>query len=133
MDVWTYFQQRERDCEDLSLHPFGDFWDMVAEEEGSEGKRGRIFGAFAMTDEIHLHVSEVVVVKNDHIHREEYGYFLTNEGVEIFGEERDLSHDPAVHRHVGPDHERQASEPIAFREFVERAWDEVSRIHEHGD
>ena len=58
---------------------------MVAAEEGSEDKRGRIFGAFALTEEIHLHVNEVVVVEGNHVHREEYGYYLLNEGVEVWG------------------------------------------------
>jgi hypothetical protein len=131
VDVWTYFHQRERECDDLSLVPFGDFWDMVAAEEGSEDKRGRIFGAFALTDEIVLHVSEVVVVENGHVHREEYGYYLVHNGIEVWGYERDLSHDPAVHRHVGSDHAHESAERISFAAVVELAWDEVTRIHEY--
>jgi hypothetical protein len=80
VDVWTYFQQRERECEELSLVPFGNFWDMIAAEERSDDKRGKMLGAFALTDEIHLHVSETIVVQDDHVHREEYAYYLVHQG-----------------------------------------------------
>jgi hypothetical protein len=130
VDVWTYFQQREKECRELSLEPIGDFNDMIAAEAGSAGRRGRIFGAFALTEDAYIQVSEVVVVEDDHMHREEYGYFLIIDNNEVWGEERDLSHDPAVHRHIGPDHAREPSEPIAFRAAVERAWASVTEHYE---
>jgi hypothetical protein len=133
VDVWTYFHQRESECDDLSLTPIGGFWNMVAAEEGSNDKRGRIFGAFALMDEINLHVSEVVVVQNDHVHREEYGYYLVNKGIEMWGFERDLSHEPAVHRHVGSEHQHEDAAAISFRAVVELAWAEVTRIHGKAD
>jgi hypothetical protein len=71
-------------------------------------------------------------VEGNRVHREEYGCYLLNEGVEVWGEERDLSHEPAVHRHVGPNHAREVAEPISFRDAVERAWEDVARIHQFG-
>jgi hypothetical protein len=132
LDVWTYFQQRETEAEELSLAPIGNYWRMVRAEEGSNDKRGRIFGDFALTEEVRLRVSEVVVVEDDHVHREEYAYFLVHEDDEVWGYERDLSHDPPVHRHVGPDHWREPAEPISFGDVVELAWEEVTRIYEQG-
>jgi hypothetical protein len=131
VDVWTYFEQRERECESLSLVPDGHYAETVSEEVGSDGMRGRVFGRFWMMDDppAYLAVSEVVVVtENDVIHREEYGYFLVIDGEEVRGWERDLSHDPAVHRHTGPGHDREdTAEPIAFRDAVEIAWEEITR------
>jgi hypothetical protein len=127
MDVWEYFGQREREAESLSLSPFGPFVDMVAEEEGSDGQRGRMFGVFDVGAVVQLHVSELVVVEGNHIHREEYAYYLTSEGDEICGYERDPTHDPVEHRHTGPGHAREPWPPISFREVAELAWEEVSR------
>jgi hypothetical protein len=48
------------------------------------------------------------------------------DGEEVMGYERDLSHRPAVHAHTKK-HARRPAAPIAFRKFVELAWEEVSR------
>jgi hypothetical protein len=125
LDVWTYFAQREREFEELSLAP--DPPDaMFAVERGSSGRRGRVFGHVYLSDTVYLEISEVVVVQNDHIHREEYAYFLVMDGVEMWGYERDLSHDPPVHRHTFGHTSRIEAEPISFKEAVERAWQEMS-------
>jgi hypothetical protein len=130
VDVWTYFEQRERECASLSLVADGPYADTVAEEAGSDGMRGRVFGRFWLTDEppAFLAVSEVVVVTTaETVHREEYAYFLVINGEEVAGWERDLSHDPPVHRHIGPSHVREEAGPIPFRGAVELAWEEVTR------
>ena len=74
---------------------------MFADEEGSDGRRGRIFGPLILQEDAFLQIHELVEVQNDHVHRLEYGYFLVIEGVEIWGGERDPTHDPPVHRHRG--------------------------------
>jgi hypothetical protein len=126
-DIWTYFAQREREFADLSLFPEAPIGELFGEEAGSDGQRGTMFGRLRLTERSYLAVYETVVVVDDHIHREEYGYFLIVDGVEVWGEERDLSHDPPVHRHV-EGHVREDSEPIAFRAAVKCAWEDVSRI-----
>ncbi|HEX5174598.1 MAG TPA: hypothetical protein VFV91_10705 [Gaiellaceae bacterium] len=132
MDIWEYFTQREQQVRELSLYPTGDFWGGCAAEAGSNDLRGRIFDAYHLMGGVFLHVHEVVVVEGNHVHREEYGYFLVIDGEEIWGEERDPTHDPAVHRH-STGHVREDSEPISFKEAAERAWDEVSRRMESGE
>jgi len=129
VDVWTYFAQKEREYADLSLEPEDSFSEMVAEEKGSGGRRGRIFGNLILGGspvEAFISVSEVVVVHGNNIRREEYGYFLVIEGEEILGYERDLSHDPPVHMHT-LGHVRQPAERITFKKFAALAWDEASR------
>jgi hypothetical protein len=122
MDVWTYFEQRERECDDMSVSAD----DLIfTEEEGSDGRRGRILGTIDFTDEIYLQVSESVVVVGNHIRRIDYAYFVIVDGVEFWGFERDPSHDPAVHAH-GAGHTRLPSGPMAFKRVVELAWHEVS-------
>jgi hypothetical protein len=102
MDVWEYFVQKEREFADLSLTADRQSSDLFAEEAGSNGQRGRIFGTLNLDSPVpaFLAVSELVVVEGNHVRREEYGYFLVIKGVEIWGYERDLSHDPPVHRHT---------------------------------
>jgi hypothetical protein len=128
VDVFTYFEQKEREIKELSLFPDRDFWRMCAAERGSDDKRGRIFGRFWLTNNAYIQLHEVVVVRGRHVHREEYGYFLVIGGEEVRGSERDPSHDPPVHKHTGADHVREDAEPISFRKFVEEAWDELYEL-----
>jgi hypothetical protein len=85
-----------------------------AEEIGSNGKRGRIFGHFILMEGAYIQVSELVVIEDGQLHREEYAYYLVIGEEEIWGYERDLSHKPEVHRHSSPGHTRHASDPISF-------------------
>jgi hypothetical protein len=126
VDIWTYFAQRERDFAELSLFPDSGPGAMFTEEAGSNGKRGRIFGRLWLAETIYLAIHETAVVVDDHVHREEYGYYLVADGEEVWGEERDLSHDPPVHRHI-EGHVRADAEPISFKAAVAKAWEEVSR------
>ena len=89
-----------------------------------------MFGNLGLTERAFLRISEVVVVQNSHVHREEYAYYLIVDGEEFWGYERDLSHDPAVHRHVGPGHDRHPAERVTFQEVVDLAWEEVSKLEE---
>jgi hypothetical protein len=93
MDVWEYFVQKEREFADLSLTADRQSSDLFAEEAGSNGQRGRIFGNLNLDSPVpaFLAVSELVVVEGNHVRREESGYFLVIKGVEIWGYERDLS------------------------------------------
>jgi hypothetical protein len=128
MDVWEYFVQKEREFADLSLTADRQSSDLFAEEAGSNGQRGRIFGNLNLDSPVpaFLAVSELVVVEGNHVRREEYGYFLVIKGVEIWGYERDLSHDPPVHRHTQGHQERLEADPVSFKEVAEMAWKEVS-------
>jgi hypothetical protein len=45
VDVWDYFQSKEKEFRELRLTPDRDFGRLFAEEAGSNGRRGRIFGA----------------------------------------------------------------------------------------
>jgi len=129
-DVWEYFDQRRREHRDLSVAESDDF--LFVAEEGSGGLRGQIFGAVTLWDVAFLSVHEVVLIEDGSAHREEYGYFLVINGAEIWGHERDPSHDPPVHCH-GSDHSRHAAKaPISFREAVEMAWETSSIEAEYG-
>jgi uncharacterized protein DUF6516 len=100
---------------------------MFSEERGSGAMRGRVFGHLFLTDRAYLQVSELVVVEDDHIHRVEYGYFLIIDGEEVWGYERDPTHDPPEHRHVGPDHKHEPCGRMTFQEVAELAWAEVTK------
>ena len=125
MDVYEYFGQKEREAAECSLSPERDFREMVAEESGSNGKRGQVLGNFFLTERAFLAVHEVVVVLNNHTTREEYAYYLIIDGEEIWGYERDPTHDPAVHWHYQGG-TAQESERVSFKEAAGRAWEEVT-------
>lgn len=126
MDVYEYFHSRERECRELSLAPDTCFDDLFAEEEGSAGKRGMMWGRLVLNDRAYLQVFESIVVVGSGIHREQYGYYLIIDGYEVWGYDRDLSHDPPEHMHVGSDHARRPAGRITFREAAEKAWRTVS-------
>ena len=122
MDVWEYFLQRENEINALSLGLEKDFSDYCTAEAGTDDQRGKFLGNLILGENAFVSVSETVVVaEQGQIHREEYGYFLVIEGEEIWGYERDPSHNPAVHRHsLG--HTRHDADPISFRDAIEQAW-----------
>lgn len=127
VDVYEYFHSRERECRESSLAPDTCFDDMFAEEEGSGGQRGIMWGRLALSDRAFLNVFESVVVVDTGIHREQYSYYLIIDGYEIWGYDRDPGHDPAEHMHRGADHTREPSGRVTFLEVVEAAWKTVSR------
>jgi hypothetical protein len=133
VDVWEYFQTREREIADCSMSispgvvPF-------AAEDGSGDKRGRIFCLLTFNgydpDRVYLQVHEEIVVKGSGITRPRYAYFLVIDGVEIGGYERHASHRPPVHRHcsgISP-HERSPSRAVSFKDAAAEAWKYVSEF-----
>lgn len=124
MDVWEYFQQRDRELAEQSAA-----WDhepLYRAEEGSDGQRGRIFGRVALSESAYLQVHEVVEVAGSGITRLTYAYFLIYDGAEVWGYERDPLHDDMpVHRH-DRDHGRHPTEPISFKDALTEAWKTVA-------
>ena len=68
VDVYEYFATRERECAELSLAPDTSFDDMFAEEDGSEGQRGFMWGRLDLSERAFLNVLETVVVRGSGIH-----------------------------------------------------------------
>jgi hypothetical protein len=129
MDVWTYFEQREREFKDLSLVPLSSRNAMFAEEEGSNGRRGRVIAELMLTERSRLFVHEVVVVVGGRsIRREEYAYYLVVDDEEVWGYDRDPSHSPAVHGHVGAGHQRRNAPRVTFKQAVGQAWTDISTL-----
>lgn len=125
MDVWIYFEQLERNYRELSLIPDRPPEQFFRAEEGTEGRRGRVFGGLILMAEpfrAFLRVSERVTVVGQHIRRLDYGYFLIVDDDEVWGYERDPSHRPAEHGHI-VGHERVEADRVTFVEVVDWAWD----------
>lgn len=127
MNVWDYFQQRDREIaeqsgawdDDLGPTPY-------AEEHGSNGQRGRIWGRVTLTARAFLQVNECVqIIDGSHVTRLVYAYYLIYDGAQLWGEERDPTHDPAVHRHDRYGN-RCPSRALSFKEVLTKAWDTVS-------
>ena len=126
MDVWDYFDRRERECERLSVTQDADIEPVYSALEGSNGQRGRIVARLTLSDRAFISVSEFVTVGADgHVHREEYAYYLVVDGYEVEARERDHYH--GYHGH-GREHVRKAAGPISFKDFVEMAWNLISDL-----
>ena len=127
MDIWEYFLQKEAEYNSLGLRPDRAVDELFTALEGYGDRRGRVFGNLWLTDDAFLSVSELVeIVNRRYARRIEYGYFLVIDGIDVFGEERDLSHDPAVHRHTEGHTKRVSSNPISFKKVVATAWKEIT-------
>ncbi len=127
MDVWDYFQRRQGEFDEMSV----DGREVkFFETEGSDGLAGRLFGHVYFNERMYLDVQERVVIEDGTVRRIDYGYFLIADGVEFWGYERDLTHDPPVHRHTYGHEERIEAEPVSFKRVCELSWEEVSRQEE---
>jgi hypothetical protein len=126
VDVYEYFISRERECREHSLAPDTSFADLFSEEEGSGGKRGIMFGRLVLNERAFLSVSEEIEVVKSGVRRVSYSYYLIVDGVEVWGYDRDPSHVPSEHKHLGADHQRLPCGRVSFLEAVERAWATVS-------
>lgn len=126
MDVYEYFHSREKECRELSLAPDTCFDDLFAEEYGSDGQRGLMWGRLVLSERAFLSVFESIVVVGSGIHREEYSYYLIIDGYEIWGYDRDPDHEPQEHMHRGRAHSREPAGRVTFREVAEKAWDTLS-------
>ena len=124
--------QRQNELRRLSVHSADT---AIAEEEGSQGQRGRLLGRAWLNDEAFVEVHEVVQVVDNHITREKYAYFLCIGSDEIGGYERDPTHDPAEHRHCShrEEHESAPAEAVSFRQAIEEAWQYLGGLYPEGD
>lgn len=124
MDLWAYLQERRRECKEVSVAEDPRQPLAIAEEAGSDSQRGHVH----LADDAYVQIHELVVVEGGNIHREKYAYFLTVDGEEIGGYERDPTHDPAEHRHCSAHthHERLPAASISFKAAITEAWKYVS-------
>jgi hypothetical protein len=132
VDVWEYFQTREREISECSMrisegiHPF-------AEEDGDD-QRGRIFCLLTFDgydpERVFFQMHEVVVVKGSGVTRPRYAYFLVIDDEEIGGYERHATHRPPVHRHCSgtKPHERSPSKAVSFKDAAREAWQYVAEF-----
>ena len=130
MDVWEYFQTRERELQECSLHIAEDA-SFFSAEPGDQ--RGKIYGVLYFNGyppTVYLQVHEEIVVKGSGITRPRYAYFLVIDGKEIGGYERHATHKPPVHRHCSglKDHESSPSRAISFKEAAREAWQYVGEF-----
>lgn len=131
MDVWEYFQTREKEIRDASLY-VREGTHLFAAEEGDE-TRGKMLGPVFFSgfpESVFLRVYEIIRVTGSGIHRPRYAYFLVIDGNEIGGYERHATHRPPVHRHCSGQkhHQRSPSRAISFKEAAREAWQYVSQF-----
>jgi hypothetical protein len=132
VDVWEYFQTREREIKKCSLH-IPEHVALFSAEDGSNDQRGMVYGPVLFNGypgSVYLLIHEAVVVKGSGITRPRYAYFLIMDGREIGGYERHASHDPPVHRHCSgrKHHERSPAKAISFKDAAKEAWKYVAEF-----
>jgi hypothetical protein len=132
VDVWEYFQTREREIKECSLH-IPEHVSLFSAEEGDQ--RGMVYGPVLFNgypNTVFLLIHEEIVVKGSGITRPRYAYFLVIDGCEIGGYERHASHDPPVHRHCSgrKHHERAPARAISFKAAAKEAWQYVAQFAE---
>jgi hypothetical protein len=82
--VEEFFHRRHVECDEAGVTPDGDYWGaMCAEEAGSNGRRGRIYGGFRLNERAYLQVHEKIVMSGHRGHRSRYAYFLVVDGEEV--------------------------------------------------
>jgi hypothetical protein len=131
-DIWAYLAQREKELKGLSVHA-PDI--TAAEEEGSDGQRGRLIGRAWLNDEAFIEIHEVVRVRDKSVTRVKYAYYLCINGEEVGGYERDPTHDPSEHKHCSEDveHETTSAPAVSFKQAMDEAWDYISGLYDDGD
>lgn len=130
MDVWEYFQTRDRELRECSLYRHDDAALYHAERDDQRGKILGLVYFNGYPETVCLAISEDVSVKGSGITRRRYAYYLVIDTNEIGGYERDPSHNPAVHKHCSgrKKHERSPSRVVSFKEAAEEAWRYVSEF-----
>lgn len=127
MTVWDYFDRVMRECDDRSLR--GDALIFSAMDETGD-QVGRILGqlTFDVGENVvaQLHVTERVRIEDGRPVVFEYAYFLIVDGVEFWGWEIDLSHDPPVHRHIRNHERRLDADVVNLPQMIDQAWTDVS-------
>ena len=127
MDVWHYFLERERECDELGL----DYRELKPASDGRDDQSGLVVGRLSFGSRAYVDVFESVEVRGTGIHRRKYAYYLVIDNHEIGAYERDPTHDPAVHRHCSTErhHERfDDDQPISFKEAMLEAWEWVHKL-----
>jgi len=132
MDVWEYFQTREREIAECSMSIFPGIHPFAAEE--ASDLRGRIFCMLSFhgyaPEDVYFQMHEEVIVRASGVTRPRYAYFLVIGSDEIGGYERHATHSPPVHRHCSgrKQHESAPSRAISFKDAAAEAWRYVSEF-----
>lgn len=125
MDLLEYFDARRRECERMSLAECIDYplEGLILDHDAT---LGRLLGRVYLDESAYIEISERLEARDTHVYRVQYAYFLVVNDQERCGLERDPTHDPVEHGHVGPEHERVTAGRVSFLEAVDLAWGYLS-------
>ena len=105
----------------------------MVEAEGA-GQRAKVVARPAYNEDAYLKSEEMVEVHQGVVFRSKYSYHFIERGVRRWGYDLDPSHDPAVHMHPGPGHERETASLVTFKEALAKGWETISEAAgESGD
>ena len=80
-----------------------------------------------LSERAYFEISELVVVRKNSVHREEYAYYLIIDGQEYWARDRDPVHGEHGHT-IG--HARVKASGISFKNAVKEAWKILSEEEE---
>src|SRR5581483_2621949 len=86
---------------------------------------GRMFGNLHLTESAYLRVHERIVVKDGAFVVEKYVYNLVRDERTIWAYDKDPTHEPVVHGHIGSDRRRVPAGELTLEEALELAWREL--------
>jgi len=118
MHIEDYFRHRE-----LEIQANSAAADQLSFEAAPDGLSGRIFGNLGLTENVALRVHERISIKDGAFVVEKYVYNLMRDGVTIWAYDKDPTHDPVTHGHVGPNRVRSAAGRMTMDNVLRLAWE----------
>lgn len=129
MDLISYFELQERNIAERSL------LERIEVEIAPDDRAGTLEARADLRADTeldaHLRIYErAVAAGRNKVEVVKYTYYLVVDGDEYRAWERDPTHDPPVHGHIGSDHKWIPAPEVTVAEALELAWNEVQLIAE---
>jgi len=121
LDISNYLSEREHKLSKTLGLPI----DEMNFELALDGQSARMWGNITLTDEVSLSVRERIELVDGRAHIVKYSYYIIVDGAEARGFDKEPTHNPPVHGHIGPNHAWTQAPEITLEAALDRCWDEV--------
>jgi hypothetical protein len=123
-DIWSYFLQLEQAVKGGSVLEEITF-ELAPDEQSGTFRCNANLRADTELDAYVKAFERAVLNEHGQVEVAKYSYYLIVNGAEARAWEKDPTHDPPVHGHIGSDHQRTDAPEVSLREALDLAWDEV--------